>query len=197
MSRSSRRATLPIAGSVQKRTTRYLVPTYHTIISMLSLGYKEEDFVTNLYNRTLLTNIDEQEIHHLLEEARKLLRDPSLPYSDNLRSALTSRIEFRWSFLEAVAFDATSGLGDQGSFWEEALESLPTVIDSNKYGLKVENCISSKVQRRLASSVPPRPIVLTEWKVAHQFLKRLCEDGISVENVLLCPRGSHIFVSSN
>ncbi len=140
--------------------------------------------MTNLYNRNLLSDQPLSEISHCLESALVWLDDEDLPLSKPLKAALRCRLDFRKSFLEAVArdFDVIDDSSTQE--WKYCSSILPLIQQSKPLGRPVEEAFSVKLQRRLASTVPPRPIVGTTFDEAFVFLKRLCEDGDIVIRVL-------------
>lgn len=53
---------------------------------------------------------------------------------------------------------------------------IDEIRDTNQLGKPVPGSFSTKIQRRLASTVPPRPIVDVDFKEALQNLKQLCVD---------------------
>jgi hypothetical protein len=93
---------------------------------------------------------------------------------DSLRSAIVSRLQFRKSFL--CALDPECPLEILSNFWPPVLPYIEKVDDTHMLGKAVPGSFSTKIQRRLASTVPPRPIVQVELKDALQTLKQLCAD---------------------
>ena len=113
---------------------------------------------------------------------------------DACRSALQSRLNFRTALLEAVTFEPESPADDRSSFWHRCSSFLSTIASSHSYAKTVPSSFSEKVQRRLASSVPPRPIVNVDFEAAHEFFGRLCKDGTVASRVISCHRASSIIV---
>lgn len=136
------------------------------------------------------------DIYPLLDEAIAFIDQNSISLAKSIRDALLARLELRRLLLVATAFDIASDEQGQASCWKLCLNRLPALKSSRGLGISMESSISTKIQRRLASSVPPRPIVKTEFNDAYEFLERLFQDGIEVEDVLSCPTGSNIFVSA-
>lgn len=61
---------------------------------------------------------------------------------------------------------------------------LPGIKDSHGLGKPVPEAFSAKLQRKLASTMPPRPIVQTSFEDAFANLTRMISDGIEVVGVL-------------
>ena len=98
----------------------------------------------------------------------------SLHINDALRSAILSRISLRKDFLRALDLDLPL---DQVSYsWSPILEDLVTLKTTHQLGQIVPGAFTTKMQRRLASTVPPRPIVELEFKDAVGKLQELCID---------------------
>ncbi|KAA8573598.1 hypothetical protein EYC84_005181 [Monilinia fructicola] len=134
-------------------------PLAQTIFTSLSEHfYEEEDFATHTFHRNLLEGIDHEEVLSFLEESRNLvLQTQDLP--DDMKEALTARLIFRHKFFE----------------------------DSRSSRFKIfrcENVLAVKLQRKLASTVPPRPIVELSQQSAYEHLERMCKDGEVAVDIL-------------
>ena len=152
--------------------------------------------MSNLYNRKLLSEFDAGAIENLLDQAIVLIENYSETLADHQPEAIICRLKFRKAFLSAVALAGKSLKSEHLGFWKFGLKYLPDLLRSSQYGTEVPMCFSAKkIQRRLASTVPPRPLIQISFKDAHDFLKRLFEDAIDVERVLECNRGSQLNVS--
>lgn len=97
-----------------------------------------------------------------------------LEMEDGLRSALVSRLQFRQDFLKALDLDHP--LEQMSASWSPVHSGLPALKDTYQLGKSVPGAFSTKMQRRLASTVPPRPIVEFEFKEALDLLEHLCID---------------------
>ena len=94
--------------------------------------------------------------------------------TEDLRKALLARLEFRKNFLSALDIEcATDHLA---GYWPPIQSNMQAIHSSHELGKPVEDAFSTKIQRRLASTVPPRPIVMLEFKDAFEKLKQLCLD---------------------
>lgn len=109
------------------------------------------------------------------------------------REALLNRLEFRKMLLSAVQLD---GFLDhqRARLWEGCLELIPMLSQTNKLGLPSEKSFSIKIQRKLASSVPPRPIVKISFDEALARLSGICQNGRDAYRVLESHSGTHLMV---
>ncbi|OLN92018.1 N-alpha-acetyltransferase 35, NatC auxiliary subunit [Colletotrichum chlorophyti] len=147
--------------------------------------YEEEDFVTNTYNRILLENFSIESVREVLKDASFILRQFSDSTPKEIIEALESRLLFRYTFLAAI--DHTQYRTDPDrikSPWQEAHDMLPTIQKTHALGKPVPDAFSAKLQRKLASTMPPRPIVETRFEDAFGHLTRMLSDGIEVVGVL-------------
>ncbi|KAK5997018.1 Embryonic growth-associated-like protein [Cladobotryum mycophilum] len=147
--------------------------------------YEEEDFVTNTYHRTLLTGLPTNAIREVLAEAIELLRSLKDVLREDLLDALVIRLELRQLFLDAVECPQhvkEPHLAREP--WRKALEILPDINKTHSLGQPVEDAFSAKLQRKLASTMPPRPIIELKFDDAFGHLKNLFQDGLDVIGVL-------------
>lgn len=102
------------------------------------------------------------------------------------REAIHSRINLQMGFLIATrdALDSTSEAVK--SSWHRFSVILESVRVTHHVGTPVLDATSAKIQRRLASSVPPQPVFELGFDRAVEFLSRLCKDGVLVEDVSVC-----------
>lgn len=94
--------------------------------------------------------------------------------NDALRSAIISRLKFRQDFLRALDLDHP--LEHMSTSWSPVLSGMTTIKATHQLGQPVPGAFSTKMQRRLASTVPPRPIVEFAFKDALDLLEQLCVD---------------------
>lgn len=94
--------------------------------------------------------------------------------SMDLGDALAIRLRFRKSLLAAE--EPQLPPSELAEAWTLVAASLSPIRDSHHHGWDVENSFSTKIQRRLASTVPPRPIVEMTFPEAFQKLEELCKD---------------------
>ncbi|KAF9701410.1 hypothetical protein EKO04_000052 [Ascochyta lentis] len=136
--------------------------------------FEEEDFCTQTYNRVLFVSTPIDVFLRELDAAVEVIEDPALDVKDALRSAITSRLEFRRDFLRAL--DLEHPLEHMASSWPPVLQGMTTIKATHQLGQSVPGAFSTKMQRRLASTVPPRPIVEFDFKDALDLLEHLCVD---------------------
>jgi len=131
----------------------------------------------------LLENIDYESILNLLAETEKLL-DSSPEIGSDLKRALGCRLRFRAQFLKIVDMADSRTPTDIKDLWTALLATLPDIKTSTHLGKAVPSSFSTKIQRKLASTVPPRPIVQVSQEAAFEHLERLCRDASVVVEVL-------------
>ena len=167
-----------------------------TYLSMLISG-QEEDFVTHLCHRKLLSDFEVTDIERLLEDALAWLRQPEGLCTDGLQAALSNRIEFRKAFLSVMKLGNSKDGLIQIHFWEICLKVLPSLLDTKELGVAVDTSFSTKIQRRLANTVPPRPIVQISFRESHRFLYQICQNGKEIFRAIDCPDGNSWLVRCN
>jgi hypothetical protein len=97
-----------------------------------------------------------------------------LDINEAFRSAVKARLEFRKDFLKALDFDLPPNVISHS--WQPLLEGIQTLKSTHQLGKVVPGAFSTKMQRRLASTVPPRPIVEVDFKDALEKLQQVCTD---------------------
>ncbi|KAI5862267.1 Mak10-domain-containing protein [Durotheca rogersii] len=149
------------------------------------LYYEEEDFVTNTYDRHLLVGIPDESINNALQKARNDLRSIN-HVSKDVATALDLRLELRLAFLRAIDL-STLRKAHPDSLkmpWIEMKGLLEHIKRQHPLGKPVPEAFSTKLQRRLASTMPPRPIVQPSFEECYDLFKRFFQDGIDVMDVL-------------
>ncbi|KAJ0164828.1 N-alpha-acetyltransferase 35, NatC auxiliary subunit [Colletotrichum tanaceti] len=147
--------------------------------------YEEEDFVTNTYNRVLLDAFSIESVREVLREASFVLRQLSDNIPQEMIDALHTRLLFRCTLLAAI--DHTQFRTDPDrirSPWEEAHQMLPSIKSTHALGKPVPAACSVRLQRKLASTMPPRPIVEISFDDAFGHLTKIISDGLEVVGVL-------------
>ena len=103
---------------------------------------------------------------------------------DNLKDAIKCRLAFRRDFLAAVEQDIAIMETKSTEHFESCLKQLPTLKKSFDLGKPVPDSWSLKIQRKLASTLPPRPMVNVSPEDALAHLTRLCEDAIDIKEIV-------------
>ncbi|KAL8691283.1 MAG: hypothetical protein Q9218_003462 [Villophora microphyllina] len=174
-----------VHGRIGKEHYYEVVPAAELLVSARQSCFniaQEEDFVSNLYNRNFLTHIDKASIQKLLDEALEYIERQS-SIDELIRYAILTRLNLRRQLLDTAASDLDLGQDVQTQNWKLCSELLPKLRESHKIARPIKEAFSIKIQRRLASSVPPRPMVEIDFEDAHTFLQHLCRDAADVYNV--------------
>ncbi|KAA8650465.1 hypothetical protein EYZ11_000815 [Aspergillus tanneri] len=146
--------------------------------------YEEEDFVTQLYNRSLLSQFDVQYFTDLLDRALSWLDDQEGTIDWKLREAIKLRLTFRRDFLLGLNQDVDVMETRTTHHFTSCLSQLDPITKTITLGTLVPEAFSWKIQRKLASTVPPRPMVKISSDDALAHLKRLCQDAIDLLELL-------------
>ena len=157
---------------------------------------QEEDFVTHTFNRNLLDRVSHEAILQLLDETVELL-SCSHDIPQEIKDALRSRLQFRARFLRVVEVAASRTAPEVKEMWTELQSSLPETMSSTYLGKPVPGSFSVKVQRKLASTVPPRPIVNVSQDRAFEHLENLCQDAAAAVDVFEYYDSHSLFVRTN
>jgi hypothetical protein len=126
--------------------------------------------------------VGHEAILQLLDETVELLSSTN-DISEDTKDALRSRLQFRSKFLRIVEVAASRTTSGVKEMWTELQASLPRIVSSTNLGKPVPDSFSVKVQRKLASTVPPRPIVIVSQDRAVEHLEILCRDAAAVVDV--------------
>jgi hypothetical protein len=158
---------------------------YRLILLMGCFGLvlQEEDFVTQLYNRNLLSSFDSSHFYRLLDQAVEWVDDQE-HIDQRLRDAIQSRLLLRREFLASVDQDLEILDTRSTDSFATCLTHLKTLTETVSCGKAVPEAFSLKLQRKLASTVPPRPIVHIKQEDALAHMKRLCQDAIDMQQML-------------
>jgi hypothetical protein len=133
---------------------------------------QEEDFMSNLYHRKLLPIFEAEDVQSLLEQAADYVSQQEGLKAGGFQEAITSRLKLRKGFLNAVRQNFGS---NESNAWDYCLTELPILLKTKTLGIPVNAAFSAKIQRRLASTVPPRPIVELGFDQAYEELHRTCQ----------------------
>ncbi|KEF54716.1 uncharacterized protein A1O9_09158 [Exophiala aquamarina CBS 119918] len=161
-----------------------LIKCCDLVLAMISEQhyYEEEDFATQIFNRPLLSRIPPQEILSNLDSARSRL--PKLGLKLPLHDALKARLDVRYFLLNILQNCSTGASTDTISI-EEITSLINFVEKTSGLGRSISaDAFTLKMQRRLASSVPPRPMIVTQKEAAFVFFKQLVTDATRAFEVL-------------
>ncbi|KAF2268902.1 amino-acid N-acetyltransferas-like protein subunit Mak10 [Lojkania enalia] len=137
--------------------------------------FEEEDFCTHTYNRVLFVQVPMNVFQRELDASVERLQDGTeVEINPILRDAIVARLQFRKDFLTALDLDVP--IDHLEAHWQPLLDGLTTITTTQQLGKTVPGSFSLKIQRRLASTVPPRPIVELDSADAFSKLKQLITD---------------------
>ena len=148
--------------------------------------------MSHLYHRRLLPSFEAKDAQGLLEQAIGYVHQQEDLRMGGFQDALISRLSFRRSFLISVGPKSEYSQLDSR---EDCLRALPILLKTKPLGIPVERAFSATIQRRLASTIPPRPIVKTSFEEAYEHLQRTCQyigeadrlrDYYSGSNLMVC-----------
>lgn len=100
-----------------------------------------------------------------------------------MKGALSTRLNFRQAFLKTVETIESRSV-DAKQSWRETLSFISDLKSSSKLAKAVPQSFSVKLQRKLASTVPPRPIVVVGQESAYEHLEGMCKDGEIAVDIL-------------
>lgn len=149
--------------------------------------------MTNLYHRNLLTDVEATEIVETIDQAMAWL-DSAHTIKDEIRTALRARLDLRKAFLLATNLEEGISNAERPESWSLCSQMLSKTCLITTPGVSVVSAFSPKIQRRLASTVPPRPIVNISFDDAHTFFVRTCVCAREAFGILSCSGASHILV---
>jgi len=137
--------------------------------------YEEEDFNTNTFNRKLLVDVDDDACMQLLNHAvRYLQQQKPADIETSVRDALIIRLEMRRDLI--TTFLPNESILYSAKDWSRLASQVEDVVKSHGLGEPVPDAFSVKIQRRLASTVPPRPIADVKFEEACRQLSALYTD---------------------
>ncbi|KAJ5815721.1 NatC N(alpha)-terminal acetyltransferase Mak10 subunit [Penicillium riverlandense] len=176
---------LPLVNLVLRAYCLALVKACDFVHSRVAAEYffEEEDFVTQLYNRNLLSVFDPSNFEQLLDQAIDWI-DKEAEMEEKLRDAIRCRLVFRREFLLALDQDLDVLESRSTVNFVSCVSQLQLLTETVCLGKSVPEAFSLKIQRKLASTVPPRPIVHISHEDALAHLKRLCQDAIDMQHML-------------
>jgi N-alpha-acetyltransferase 35, NatC auxiliary subunit len=155
----------------------------------VGLSGQEEDFTSQIYHRELLPRVSTTEIYSLLADGLSYNATASIP--SEMKNAIDKRLLFRRSILQAFEQD-TGPLKARTKASLSCISILHDVRETFHLGKPVKEAFSTKIQRSLASSVPPRPMVITDFPYALSHLETLCNDAADVDQIIETETGEDL-----
>jgi len=153
--------------------------------------------VTNTYRRVLLDSISTEEIRDTIQSTRATVHAMRSTWSPEMALALDARLELRYAFLRAIELsELRSNPEPLKTPWLQMKAILENIKKTHGLGVAVPACFSPKLQRQLASTMPPRPIVELSFDEGSARWQRLFEDGMEINDVLKYGDPQTLLVSS-
>lgn len=81
--------------------------------------------------------------------------------------------------------------------WVQMKGLLEHIKKQHSLGKPVPEAFSTKLQRRLASTMPPRPMVQPSFEESYGHLKRLFQDGVDIMDILKYSEPQSLLVISS
>jgi len=139
--------------------------------------------------------VSTESIQKAIKECTALLESLQGSVSDDLIAALSARLQLRRIFLNAAESPQHRKNKKKAQQpWDEAEPVLSQIRDSHILAKPVDEAFSAKLQRKLASTMPPRPIVQLDFREAFPYLSRMFEDGREIVSVLNYTDSQSLFV---
>ena len=117
--------------------------------------YDEEDFVTHLFGQELLPRMGEEDAKTMLDDAIRWVVNSNL--AQDIKHALEVRLQGRKLYMLS-AFGEENLWAALAGFTEENMTE-----QSHALAEAVPEAFTDKVQRHLATSTPPRPMLELTW----------------------------------
>lgn len=137
--------------------------------------YEEEDFSTHLYGRDLLPDISRLEIQKYIQSASQWVEEQrKVNVNHIVWTGIRDRLNFRGLILGTMNMEEPPSISTKD--WDSVSSYVPIMKKTHPLGKSVIDSFSPKIQRRLASTVPPRPIVELSFDDASIKLEALCRD---------------------
>lgn len=132
-----------------------------------------------------MRSVSASSIQKAITECIDLVESLRGSIADDILSGLSARLQLRRVFLKAAESPQhRRDMKRAQQPWIDAEPILSQIRDSHILAKPVEEAFSAKLQRKLASTMPPRPIVQLGFNEAFSYLNRLFEDGREVVTVL-------------
>ncbi|KXL51369.1 hypothetical protein M433DRAFT_73094 [Acidomyces richmondensis BFW] len=135
--------------------------------------YEEEDFVTHLFGRELMPYFGSNDALKLLDHAIDWINSSGL--SHDVQEALSQRLLFRRTLLATLSEDENN--------WSHLPLILEALNRTHRVARPLPEAFSEKVQRKLATSTPPRPMLQLSWDYSYKKWHKMCEDVLAAEKL--------------
>lgn len=144
----------------------------------------------------MFESIPDSDIIGALEDAIQWLETNKEAWEADIYTGLLSRLAFKKHFMTAISKEPDSYLDDgtpEESFTGCTLQ-LALIQSTHSNGKPCPGAFSTAIQRKLASTVPPRPISDLQFDEAMIRLSRMVSDGKGALALLGVKSGLEILV---
>lgn len=119
--------------------------------------------------------------------------------TEEVWEAIRHRLNLRSNLLRAMDTDDEDDTSR--IHWQNTAALLPSINDTHKLARPVPESFSAKIQRRLASTVPPKPMVELSFEDTFAKLTQMCSDceeaakviDIGIEDIQRLKAGDWLF----
>jgi N-alpha-acetyltransferase 35, NatC auxiliary subunit len=129
---------------------------------------------------SLFDDISASEFIKLLTEALEIVETEIGKQTSQSLEGIKARLEFRLKFLEIVSGTISSTKARRSAL-ENCINMLPTITATMNLGKELPQAFSTRIQRKLSTQVPPRPMVTIDPKEAETSLKTLLFNLLEIE----------------
>lgn len=137
---------------------------------------------TNTSSLSLLDSIDVEKFALLLNKALDVIQAEIQREKSPCLEAIKARLEFRLEFLGIVSNTNFSSKARRSAL-ESCLKLLPTITTTMNLGKRLPRAFSTRIQRKLSTQVPPRPMVSIDPKEAATSLTHLLNNLLEIEGI--------------
>lgn len=131
-----------------------------------------------------MTDFGIEDFHKIIDQAVSWIDTQEGKIDAEVRAALQDRLIFRREFLDALDQDLDVMQSRSTEHFSSSLSKVALIEKSISLGKAVPDAFSLKIQRKLASTVPPRPMVKISHEDALGHLRRFCRDAIDIQEIL-------------
>jgi len=130
----------------------------------------------------LFDDVDVSEFIKLLSAASKIVEAEIGKESSQYLEAIKARLKFRLKFLEIVSNTRSSKMVRRSAL-ENCLNLLSTITATMSLGKEIPQAFSTRIQRKLSTQVPPRPMVSIDLNETATSLKTLLTNLLEIEGI--------------
>lgn len=140
---------------------------------------------------------DPAEIYPLLEDAvRWCSREASRsPKDAAILEAVRRRLLLRQTILQAIQRPVDAQSKTASKYWSLCETLIGDIQETSSFGNEPDGAVSPKLQRKLASTAPPRPVNTLNTDLAFPVAKQLYKDCREIVTILQAQSTADLMVS--